>query len=207
MRGISHQTRRDASSSIESSRSPGRGGHPLPPSLYSGVCQGSARLDVDHFDRTSPRRVRRGRSFIVCALSRVRIAGVSDVETSVSTAKDVNVRQANACDDSIRTRSHVGVLAAPTGRENSAAHASGSGTWRSACNGPLLLMWARYSLPPCGSLPSLGAPVPDDPTNSRLPSANVSSRPLPLSDPSLARNPSTTSSAPCGSEFFVKPRR
>jgi len=66
---------------------------------------------------------------------------------------------------------------------------------------------SRYFLPACASLPSLGAPVPDEPTNSRLPSANVSSRPLPLSDPSFARNPSTTSSAPCGSEFFVKPRR
>ena len=96
------------------------------------------------------------------------------------------------------------VLLDTRGRE---AFAFGHITGGRRSNAPLLLVWARYSLPPCGSLPSLGAPVPDEPTNSRRPSANVSSRPLPLSEPSLARKPSTRISLPSGSEFFVKPRR
>ena len=36
------------------------------------------------------------------------------------------------------------------------------------------------------SLPSFGAPVPDEPTNSFLPSGNVMSRPLALAAPSFA---------------------
>jgi len=36
------------------------------------------------------------------------------------------------------------------------------------------------------SRPSCGAPVPDEPINSLRPSLNVRSRPLPLSEPSLA---------------------
>ena len=57
------------------------------------------------------------------------------------------------------------------------------------------------------SRPSRGAPVPEEPTNSRRPSAKVKSRPLPLSDPSFARNPSTRISDPCGRDFCVNPRR
>src|SRR5712691_5303604 len=54
---------------------------------------------------------------------------------------------------------------------------------------------------------STGAPVPDDPRNSLRPSAKVMSRPFPRLDPSFARNPSTTISAPTGSDSLVKPRR
>ena len=40
---------------------------------------------------------------------------------------------------------------------------------------------------PVGSLPSAGAPVPDDPMNSFCPFCRVKSRPLPFSEPSFAR--------------------
>ena len=56
------------------------------------VCQGSEGLDIDQFERPSLRRVVRGRPLVVRSLSRFKIAGVSDVETSVGTAKDVDVR-------------------------------------------------------------------------------------------------------------------
>src|SRR5688572_28714394 len=48
------------------------------------------------------------------------------------------------------------------------------------------------------SRPSTGAPVPDDPTNSFLPSGKVISRPLARIDPSLAWKPSTEISVPSG---------
>src|SRR5688500_5074664 len=57
------------------------------------------------------------------------------------------------------------------------------------------------------SRPSFGAPVPDEPTNSFLPSGNVMSRPLARFEPSLAWKPSTMISVPSGSDFLFQPRR
>ena len=53
----------------------------------------------------------------------------------------------------------------------------------------------------------LGAPVPDDPRKSVVPSGRVRSRPLARREPSFERYPSTTMAVP-GSRFsFVNPRR
>src|SRR5688572_25246764 len=57
------------------------------------------------------------------------------------------------------------------------------------------------------SRPSFGAPVPDEPTNSFLPSGKVMSRPLARAAPSLAWKPSTRISVPAGSESRFQPRR
>src|SRR5947207_9976174 len=56
------------------------------------------------------------------------------------------------------------------------------------------------------SLPSFGAPVPDEPRNSLLPFAKVTSRPFPFIDLSFARKPSTKISVPGSSEALVNPR-
>ena len=49
--------------------------------------------------------------------------------------------------------------------------------------------------------------MPDEPTNSFLPSGKVMSRPLARFEPSFAWKPSTTISVPSGSEFLFHPRR
>src|SRR5262245_51407969 len=54
---------------------------------------------------------------------------------------------------------------------------------------------------------SSGAPVPDEPTKSFLPSGNVMSRPLARLAPSLAWKPSTRISVPSVNEFLFQPRR
>src|SRR5262245_19359170 len=54
---------------------------------------------------------------------------------------------------------------------------------------------------------SSGAPVPDEPMKSFLPSGNVMSRPLARFAPSLAWKPSTRISVPSVSEFLFQPRR
>src|SRR5204863_10024080 len=58
-----------------------------------------------------------------------------------------------------------------------------------------------------GSLRSSGAPVPDEPTNSFLPSGKVMSRPFARNAPSFAWKPSTRISVPGGSELRFQPRR
>ena len=54
---------------------------------------------------------------------------------------------------------------------------------------------------------SLGAPVPDDPMNSRLPSGRIMSAPLARLAPFFARYPSMVISVPGCSDALVKPRR
>src|SRR6267378_138298 len=54
---------------------------------------------------------------------------------------------------------------------------------------------------------SYGAPVPDEPTNSFVPSGKVMSRPFARGEPSFAWKPSTVISMPGGSEFLFQPRR
>src|SRR5690349_15652887 len=59
----------------------------------------------------------------------------------------------------------------------------------------------------CPSGASLGAPVPDEPRNSRLPSARIRSAPLARLAPFFARYPSTVISVPGSSDCLVNPRR
>ena len=47
--------------------------------------------------------------------------------------------------------------------------------------------------------------MPDDPRNSLLPSANVTSLPFAFCDPSLARKPATKISVPASKDSFVNP--
>src|SRR5262245_21198905 len=54
---------------------------------------------------------------------------------------------------------------------------------------------------------SSGAPIPDEPTNSFLPSSNVMSRPLARNEPSFAWKPCTLILVPAGSELRFQPRR
>src|SRR5204863_2807790 len=59
----------------------------------------------------------------------------------------------------------------------------------------------------CPSGASLGAPVPDEPRNRRLPSDRIRSAPLARLAPFFARNPSTVISVPGSSDCLVNPRR
>jgi hypothetical protein len=58
-----------------------------------------------------------------------------------------------------------------------------------------------------GSLPSRGAPVPDEPMNSVRPSGKVMSRPLARIRPSFARYPDTTITVPTLIESRAMPLR
>ena len=57
------------------------------------------------------------------------------------------------------------------------------------------------------SRPSRGAPVPDEPMKSFLPSSKARSRPLARRVPFFARYPSMTTTVPGNSDSFVRPRR
>ena len=52
-----------------------------------------------------------------------------------------------------------------------------------------------------------GASPPDDPANTRRPSASVTTRALAIFEPSLAGEPSTVTSSPTLSDFLVQPFR
>src|SRR5262245_15946902 len=62
----------------------------------------------------------------------------------------------------------------------------------------------RYYFWPSGA--SFGAPVPDDPRNSRWPFARIMSAPLARLAPFFARYPWMVISVPASTDFLVKPR-
>src|SRR4030095_13272598 len=64
--------------------------------------------------------------------------------------------------------------------------------------GPYVYFW------PSGA--SFGAPLPDDPRNSRLPLGRIMSAPLARFAPFFARYPSMVISVPASTDFLVKPR-